>query len=424
MSKMDDIRHGDHVKVVKDGKEFFGVLMPSATTYVVIKLYSGYNVGFAPEGLTISLVEKGTPVTAKRQPRPMRPELPRLSIISTGGTIASKIDYRTGAVTSQFDADDIIDAIPGLAEIADIEGMVLYNILSENMLPELWSELALCVYNKVRAGAYGVLVTHGTDTLGYSAAALSFMLQVPVPVMLVGSQRSADRPSSDNVVNATCAAVAATSDLAGVFTVMHEDASDDTCLVHLGTRTKKMHTSRRDAFRSVNAEPVARVKYQERSLQFLTDRIGRGGCELSVRPKIEPKCALIKFFPGASPDIMNFYLTQGYKGLVIEGTGLGHVTSEWVPYVKETTEAIPVVMTSQCVYGTVCDRVYDTGRDLLKAGIIEGDDMLSETALVKLMWVLGQTSDREEIRQLMKTNIAGEITVDESRTWRAFEELP
>ena len=424
MSKMDDIRHGDRVKVVKDGKEFFGVLMPSATAYVVIKLDSGYNVGFAPEGLKISLVEKGAPVTAKRLPRPVRPELPRLSIISTGGTIASKIDYRTGAVTSQFDAEDIIDAIPGLAEIADIEGMVLYNILSENMQPELWSELAVCVYNKVRAGAYGVLVTHGTDTLGYSAAALSFMLQVPVPVMLVGSQRSADRPSSDNVVNATCAAVAATSDLAGVFTVMHEDASDDTCLVHLGTRTKKMHTSRRDAFRSVNAEPVARVNYQERSLRFLTDRIGRGSYELSVRPKIEPKCALIKFFPGANPNIMNFYLEQGYKGLVIEGTGLGHVMSEWVPYVKEATEAIPVVMTSQCVYGTVCDRVYDTGRDLLKAGIIEGDDMLSETALVKLMWVLGQTSDREEIGQRMKTNIAGEITVDESRTWRTFEELP
>ena len=276
MSKMDYIRHGDRVKVVKDGKEFFGVLMPSATTYVVIKLDSGYNVGFAPEGLEISLVEKGAPVTVKRLPRPVHPELPRLSIISTGGTIASKIDYRTGAVTSQFDAEDIIDAIPGLAEIADIEGMVLYNILSENMQPELWSKLAVCVYNKVREGAYGVLVTHGTDTLGYSAAALSFMLQVPVPVMLVGSQRSADRPSSDNVVNATCAAVAATSDLAGVFTVMHEDASDDTCLVHLGTRTKKMHTSRRDAFRSVNAEPVARVNYQERSLRFLTDRIGRG----------------------------------------------------------------------------------------------------------------------------------------------------
>ncbi|MGA8070395.1 MAG: Glu-tRNA(Gln) amidotransferase subunit GatD [Halobacteriota archaeon] len=421
---MGDIEHGDRVRVVKDKKEFFGALMPSVTDFIVIKLDSGYNVGFAPKGVTMTLVEKGASLAEKRLPRPVRPELPRLSIISTGGTIASKIDYRTGAVTSQFDADDIIDAIPSLAEIANIDGTLLFNILSENMRPELWSELAQCVYNEVRAGADGVLVTHGTDTLGYSAAALSFMLQVPVPVVLVGSQRSADRPSSDNVVNAICAAVAATSDLAGVFVVMHEDASDDTCLVHRGTRTKKMHTSRRDAFRSVNASPIARVSYQERSLQFLGDHAGRGACELSVRPRIEPKCALVKFFPGASPVIVDDYVAHGYKGLVIEGTGLGHVASDWVPHVKKAADVMPVVMTSQCVYGRVCDRVYDTGRDLLSAGAIEGDDMLSETALVKLMWVLGQTSDRFEIARLLKTDVAGEISAEATRTRSTFEELP
>ena len=421
---MNEILHGDRVRVVKDEKEFLGVLMPSATDFVVIKLDSGYNVGFATEGLKMTLVEKGVHVSTKRYPRPLRSELPRLSIISTGGTIASKIDYRTGAVTSQFDAEDIIDAIPGLSEIANIEGMVLYNILSENMRPELWSELAQCIYNEVRKGANGVLVTHGTDTMGYSAAALSFMLQVPVPVILVGSQRSADRPSSDNVVNAICAAIAATSDLAGVFTVMHEDASDDTCLVHKGTRTKKMHTSRRDAFQSVNAAPIARVNYQDRSLEFLAERTGQSGCELSVRPKIEPKCALVKFFPGANPNVLDYYVAQGYKGLVIEGTGLGHVASDWIPYVKKTAAVMPIVMTSQCIYGRVCDRVYDTGRDLLKAGVIEGDDMLSETALVKLMWVLGQTSNHDEIRRCMKNDIAGEIAVDETRTWDTFEELP
>jgi len=421
---LNEILHGDRVRVVKDEKEFLGVLMPSATDFVVIKLDSGYNVGFATEGLKMTLVEKGVHVSTKRYPRPLRSELPRLSIISTGGTIASKIDYRTGAVTSQFDAEDIIDAIPGLSEIANIEGMVLYNILSENMRPELWSELAQCIYNEVRKGANGVLVTHGTDTMGYSAAALSFMLQVPVPVILVGSQRSADRPSSDNVVNAICAAIAATSDLAGVFTVMHEDASDDTCLVHKGTRTKKMHTSRRDAFQSVNAAPIARVNYQDRSLEFLAERTGQSGCELSVRPKIEPKCALVKFFPGANPNVLDYYVAQGYKGLVIEGTGLGHVASDWIPYVKKTAAVMPIVMTSQCIYGRVCDRVYDTGRDLLKAGVIEGDDMLSETALVKLMWVLGQTSNHDEIRRCMKNDIAGEIAVDETRTWDTFEELP
>jgi glutamyl-tRNA(Gln) amidotransferase subunit D len=418
------MQHGDRVKVVKNGAEFFGILMPTTTDFVVIKLDSGYNVGFAPKGLQMTLVESGAPVVAKRLPRPFRPELPNLSIISTGGTIASKIDYRTGAVTSQFDAEDIIDAIPSLAELANIKGALLYNILSENMRAELWSELAVRVYDEVREGADGVLVTHGTDTLGYSAAALSFMLQVPVPVVLVGSQRSADRPSSDNVVNATCAAVVATSDLAGVFTVMHENESDDTCLVHRGTRTKKMHTSRRDAFRSIGASPVARVDYQERSLRLLADCRRRGDCEITVRPKIEPNCALVKFFPGSYPDVLDYYVAHGCKGLVIEGTGLGHVSKDWIPHVQSATAVMPVVMTSQCVCGSVCDRVYDTGRDLLKAGVIEGDDMLSETALVKLMWVLGQTSDLDKVRALMKNDVAGEISTDKSRAWTTFEELP
>jgi glutamyl-tRNA(Gln) amidotransferase subunit D len=418
------MQNGDRVRVVKDGAEFFGVLMPTATDFVVIKLDSGYNVGFAPEDLEMTLVESRAPIMAKRLPRPLRPELPNLSIISTGGTIASKIDYRTGAVTSQFDAEDIIEAIPSLAELANIKGALLYNILSENMRPELWSELAVRVYDEVREGADGVLVTHGTDTLGYSAAALSFMLQVPVPVALVGSQRSADRPSSDNVVNATCAAVTATSDLAGIFVVMHENESDDACLVHRGTRVKKMHTSRRDAFQSIGASPVARVNYQERSIDFLTGCRRRGDCEIAIRPKIEPHCALLKFFPGSNPDVIDYYVAQGYKGLVIEGTGLGHVANDWIPRVKNATAVMPVVMTSQCVYGRVCDRVYDAGRDLLKAGVIEGDDMLSETALIKLMWVLGQTSDLEEIKMLMKNDIAGEIMTDQTRTWSTFKELP
>jgi glutamyl-tRNA(Gln) amidotransferase subunit D len=143
-----------------------------------------------------------------------------------------------------------------------------------------------------------------------------------------------------------------------------------------------------------------------------------------VRPKIEPNCALVKFFPGSNPDVLDYYVAHGCKGLVIEGTGLGHVSNDWIPHVQSAAAAVPVVMTSQCVYGSVCDRVYDTGRDLLKAGVIEGDDMLSETALVKLMWVLGQTSDHDEIRTLMKNDVAGEISTDQSRTWDTFEELP
>ncbi len=411
---------GDRVQVRQGDREFIGVLMPSTTDFVVVKLANGYNVGFDPRTVEVTLLEQAVPISQERTPQQIKPNLPRVSIVSTGGTIASKIDYRTGAVTSQFDVDDIIDAIPELAEIANIDGTLLFNVLSENIDPSLWSELARCVYDQIRLGADGVIVTHGTDTMAYSAAALAFMLTTPVPVVFVGSQRSADRPSSDNVVNAVCAAIVATNDLAGVFVVMHENESDDTCLVHRATRTKKMHTSRRDAFRSINAAPLARVDYAARSLEFLDDYPRRCSCDLSINPHIEPRCALVKFYPGARPEIIDFYLSAGCRGIVIEGTGLGHVSREWIPHLQKATERIPVVMTSQCMNGRVCDRVYDTGRDLLRAGVIEGYDMLSEAALVKLMWTLGQTSDFDEIRSIMGANVAGEVSIDQSRTEQPF----
>jgi glutamyl-tRNA(Gln) amidotransferase subunit D len=419
-----EIKQGDQVIVEKNGKHFVGVLMPSASDFIVIKLESGYNVGFSPNTVKLKLLQKQTSTQRPTTLRPTRSELPNISIISTGGTIASKIDYRTGAVTSQFDTDDIIDAIPELAEVANIEGKLLYNILSENMKPELWTELSQCVFDEITRGMDGVIITHGTDTMGYSAAALSFILKVPVPVVFVGSQRSADRPSSDNVVNAVSAATVAISDIAGITTVVHENMSDDFCLVHRGTRLKKLHTSRRDAFKSVNAKPIARVHYPSREIQLLDEYTPRGSCEVSIKSAMEPKCALIKFYPGAEPHIIDHFLSQSYKGLVIEGTGLGHVSHNWIPKIKMACRNVPVIMTSQCVFGTVNDRVYDTGRDLLSAGIIEGGDMLSETALVKLMWILGQTTDPEEIRALMRADIAGEISVDESRGINAFEELP
>jgi glutamyl-tRNA(Gln) amidotransferase subunit D len=419
-----EIEQGDQVIVEQNGRHFVGVLMPSASDFIVVKLDSGYNVGFSPNAIKLKLLQKRTSTQGPTKLRPTRSELPNISIISTGGTIASKIDYRTGAVTSQFDADDIIDAIPELAEVANIEGKLLYNILSENMKPELWTELSQCVFDEITRGVDGVIITHGTDTMGYSAAALSFILKVPVPVVFVASQRSADRPSSDNVVNAVSAATVAISDIAEITAVMHENMSDDFCLVHRGTRLKKLHTSRRDAFKSVNARPIARVHYPSREIQLLDEYTPRGSSEISIKSTMEPKCALIKFYPGAEPYIIDHFLSLDYKGLIIEGTGLGHVSNDWIPKIKMAVRNISVVMASQCSFGTVNDRVYDTGRDLLKAGIIEAGDMLSETALVKLMWILGQTTNPEEIRALMRANIAGEISADESRSVNTFEELP
>lgn len=403
---------GDRIAVTKDGVRREGVLMPSVSGRVVIKMDSGYNAGFDPERSVVELLARGkAPKIPQPPPLSRREGLPKVSILSTGGTIASKVDYRTGAVTSQFSAEEIISSIPELLEIANYEGKVIYNILSENMKAEFWQVLARAVGSEIKNGAEGVIITHGTDTMTYTAAALSFMLKTPVPVVLVGSQRSSDRPSSDAAMNAISAAAVATSDIAEVTVVMHGSTSDDFCLVHRGTRVRKMHTSRRDAFQSINQHPIARVNYPSRDLEILGDCRRRGEVELEVKDGLEPRCAIVKYFPGASPNLFEQYIAAGYRGVVLEGTGLGHVASDWVGSIKEAVDAgITVVITSQCLRGRVCDRVYDTGRDILAAGGIEGGDILPEVALVKLMWALANTSSVAETEALMKVSLAGEIS--------------
>ena len=416
---------GDRIRIKKKSDSgvvvYEGVAMPTASRNVVIKLNSGYNIGIRQENVEIEVIERGGRLKTEKElkegavegketrKREVKDGLPALSILSTGGTIASKVDYRTGAVSPQFSTEDILEAIPELGQIANIKGKVIYSILSENMRAEYWRKLAAEVYNEIKNGAEGIIVTHGTDTMGYTAAALSFMVQTPVPVVLVGSQRSSDRPSSDAAMNTICAAKVACSDLAEVVVVMHGSTSDNFCLIHRGTKVRKMHTSARDAFQSINDTPIGKVIYDATDInkirfEFFSAYTKRGENELELSDKLEDKCCLIKFYPGADPAILDFFIAQqGYKGIVLEGTGLGHVSAEWIPGVaRAIKQGIPVVMTSQCLYGTICDRVYDTGRDLLRAGIIEGEDMLPETALVKLMWVLGQTSDMEEVRRLMR----------------------
>lgn len=405
----------DKVGVETKGVKYEGTLMPSQTDRIVLKLKNGYNIGIEKESAYITLLEKkeetslhsGTVPPGKKK----NEKLPNISILSTGGTIASKIDYRTGAVNSQFSADDVLRAIPELEEIANYNCRMIYSILSENMRPSYWIELAQAVYEEIKNGADGIIITHGTDTMMYTAAALSFMIETPVPIVLVGSQRSADRPSSDNAMNAICAAKVAVSDIAEICVVMHGSTSDDFCYIHRGTKVRKMHTSRRDAFQSINAQPIGYVEYPSGAIKIGSSYVKRGEKKLAILDKLESKCALIKYVPGASNESLLFLSGSGYKGIVIEGTGLGHVSTEWVPLIRTVTNAgIPVVMTSQCMNGRVCDRVYDTGRDILKAGAIESEDMLSEVALVKLMWVLGQTQNNDKVKVMMHTNIASELT--------------
>jgi glutamyl-tRNA(Gln) amidotransferase subunit D len=371
----------------------------------VVKLDSGYNIGVAPE--TCTFVEHPPALPAKKAVVQEKNDLPTLSIVSTGGTIASRIDYRTGSVTSQFDASDILTAIPELAGIANYRTQALATILSENMTPSIWINLARAVHKEIQGGAAGVIITHGTDTMAYSAAALSFMIDTPVPIVFVGSQRSADRPSSDNAMNAVCAASAATSGLGEVAVVMHATTNDDKCAIHRGTRVRKMHTSRRDAFQSIGINPIGFVEYPSRKVTLAPEAIRRGTNTLAIHDKLEEHCGLLQFYPGMPPEVIRGY--EGYKGLVLSGTGLGHVSTILIPEIKKLTEnGTLVAMTSQCMHGRVCDRVYDTGRDLLNAGVIEAGDMLPEAALVKLMWVLGNEQDRKKAEALMQTSLKGE----------------
>jgi glutamyl-tRNA(Gln) amidotransferase subunit D len=373
----------------------------------VVKLDSGYNIGVPQDSCT--LLDHATPSPVKQPEVIQNRNLPTLAIVSTGGTIASRIDYRTGSVTSQFDANDILTAIPELAEIANYRTVPLATILSENMTPAIWQDLARAVHAEIKNGVKGVIVTHGTDTMAYSAAALSFMIDTPVPVVFVGSQRSADRPSSDNAMNAVCAAAAATSDLGEVAVVMHAGTNDDICTIHRGTRVRKMHTSRRDAFRSLGMDPIGTIEYPSRKVTLAKDAVRRGTRNPALNDNLDPHCALVQFYPGMTPDLLGAY--EGYHGLVIAGTGLGHTSTTLIPQLKRLSDSgTLVVMTSQCMNGRVCDRVYDTGRDLLAAGVIEGGDMLPEVALVKMMWVLGSEKDKKKAAALMQDNLKGECT--------------
>ncbi|TYL40062.1 Glu-tRNA(Gln) amidotransferase GatDE subunit D [Natronococcus pandeyae] len=410
---------GDRVHVDRADRTYEGVLLPSSTDdQLVVKLEGGYNVGIDRDAADVEvLAEDVYEIDSSSSDDgasevEFDEELPTISLISTGGTIASTVDYRTGAVTAQFDAEDVLRAVPDLAGRANYRGRVVANILSENMEPPIWQELAEAVRDEIESGADGVVVMHGTDTMQYSASALAFMLETPVPIVFTGSQRSADRPSSDNVMNAVCAVEAAKSDCAEVMVCMHASESDDRCALHRGTRVRKNHTSRRDAFETIGAEPLGIVDYETEAVSFHRSHQQRGESDLSLEADLENEVELLKFTPGMDPAFLD--VAEGSEGLVLEGTGLGHVHTDFIPRIEELVEdGTTVVMTSQCLEGRVCDRVYDTGRDLLEAGVVEAGDTLPGTAKVKLMWTL---ANAEHVPEAMQTSLAGELQ-ERSTPW-------
>ncbi|MDR0439028.1 MAG: Glu-tRNA(Gln) amidotransferase subunit GatD [Methanocalculaceae archaeon] len=406
--------NNDPVNMEFAGLDLHGIYISGSDGNAVVKLSSGYNI-CVPESLCTIAPERSVAQPCHTvKPLKQDANLPLLSIISTGGTIASTVDYRTGAVSSKFTTEDIIRSIPELAGIARYRTAQPFNILSENMNPAMWQELARAIRDEIVAGATGVIVTHGTDTMLYSAAAISFMLTVPVPVIFVGAQRSADRPSSDNAMNVICSAKTGVSDLGEVVVCMHATSDDVECALHRATRVRKNHTSRRDAFQSVERAPVGMVSYPDGTVFLGMDAIPRGTHELSLFDRLESHCGLLQYYPGIDPAVFDAF--RGYAGLVIAGTGLGHVGTDCIAKIAALISAGTfVVMTSQCQAGYVCDRVYETGRDLLDAGVVEGGCMLPEVALVKLMWVLGNVTRREDAMRMMQMNLKGELDYDLGR---------
>jgi glutamyl-tRNA(Gln) amidotransferase subunit D len=405
---------GDRVRVDRGAATYEGVLMPSSSAdHLVVKLEGGYNVGVDRADADVEVLvtdtydvgEAGDEGAEGTSEVVFEDDLPQIALISTGGTIASTVDYRTGSVTAQFDAEDVLRTVPELAGRANYRCNVVANILSENMTPDVWVDLAEAVHAEIERGADGVVVMHGTDTMQYTASALSFMLDTPVPVVFTGSQRSADRPSSDNVMNAVCAVEAAKADHSEVLVCMHATASDDVCALHRGTRVRKNHTSRRDAFETVGSEPIGEVDWEREAVSFRRPVAPRDATDLDLSADVATDVELVKFVPGTSPEYLD--VAADARGVVLEGTGLGHVNTEWIDRIEELVEdGTTVVMTSQCLEGRVCDRVYDTGRDLLAAGVVEAGDTLPATAYVKLMWAIANV---ESVEETMRRPVAGEL---------------
>lgn len=423
--EISDITVGDTVKVTKPNVEHVGMLLekPDYTdeNTIVIKLDSGYNIGVNIKDTKIEKISEGSKPHIELEPidKKFSDEKDNLSILSTGGTVASVIDYKTGAVHPAFTADDLLRATPELVDYANITAKAIFNILSENMTPSYWKQTAEAIYDEINNGADGVIIAHGTDTMHYTASALSFMIDTPVPIILTGAQRSSDRPSSDAFTNLMASVSAAKSDIAEVTICMHGTEDDSYCDLHRGTRARKMHTSRRDTFTSINMNPLAKIKDGKVTVNDSeVPYTKRNQKELSVNTNLADKVALVKMYPGINPEIIDIYVDKKYDGIVIEGTGLGHCSDDVITSISRATdENIPVVMTSQCIFGRTNMNVYSSGRRLLENNVIPVSDMLPETAYTKLLWVAGQTDNVEEIRKMMQTNLKGEMDTTLSQNY-------
>jgi glutamyl-tRNA(Gln) amidotransferase subunit D len=399
---------------------FEGLILPRSETsdalHLVLKLSTGYNIGLRYDTIT-SLEEIGFREAHYKIPEqefPVDPAKPRVRLFGTGGTIASRLDYRTGAVIPAFSPGELYGSVPELADICNLETKKLFGVFSENMGPEQYLILANEIGDAIRQGYGGIVIGHGTDTMHHTAAALSFMVQEPpIPIVMVGSQRSSDRPSSDAARNLIAATwTAAHGPIAEVMVCMFGPTSDRYNLLHRGTRVRKMHSSYRSTFRTLGDLPLGMV--EERRVTPIKDdwRPRRDDRDVTVRAAYDERVTLTYYYPGMHADVIDAMVERGYRGIVIAGTGLGHVNRKIYPALERAHAAgVHLYMTLQTLWGFVQMRVYETGREILGLGVVPLANMLPEVAFIKLGWALGvHPDDPEAVRQLMLTPIAGEMT--------------
>ena len=401
-----------------DGK-YNGIILPRSETaddlHIVLKIPVGYNVGVAAKKVT-EITIHGRKVANYKIPEkefPYNARMPRVKLFGTGGTIASRLDYRTGAVIPAFSPGELYGSVPELADYCNLETEKLYGVFSENMGPEQWIGTAKAIGEEIEKGVQGIVIGHGTDVMHHTSAILSFMVQnSPVPIVMVGSQRSSDRPSSDAALNLIHAVkAAAESDIAEVMVCMFGPTSDQYGILHRGTRVRKMHSSYRSTFRTIGDIPLAQISREEITPIRQDYKKRRKDKNVIINPVFEEKVAIVYYYPNMQPDIIDSLVANGYRGIVIAGTGLGHVNKPVYPALKRAQEkGVAVYMTVQTLWGYVQMYVYETGREMLQLGVVPCANMLPEVAYVKLGWALGQTDDLEKVKEIMLTPIAGEIT--------------
>ncbi len=398
---------------------FNGTVLPRSENdddkHIVLKIPTGYNVGIDIDTIS-DMKEIGYKKANYKIPEkefPNTPGLPKVKLLGTGGTIASRLDYRTGAVIPAFSPGELYGAVPELADICNLSTEKLFAVFSENMGPEQYKTLAIAIGKEIENGIDGIIIGHGTDTLHYTAAALTFMVQnSPIPIVLVGSQRSSDRPSSDAALNLMHAATAAGhGDIAETMVCMYGPTSDEYGFLHRGTRVRKMHSSYRSTFRTIGDTPLATVT-RAGVVPIKTDyNHRRKDRKVNILPYYEEKVAMLYYYTNMKPDMIDSLVDNGYKGIIIIGTGLGHVNKPIYPAIERAiAKGVAIYMTVQTLWGYVHMFVYDTGRDLMAKGIIPAENMIPETAFIKLSWALGQTNDLEKVKEIMLTPINGEIT--------------